>query len=434
MPAPSGSELQVGWSFETADKAYKGPINEFFRAKSVSGAIAKRPLERNENLDPNRQTVRGVNVAAIIAPKFDLMPDVDSIVKLVTHDNKRNTITNLTGGAHRWDSQPWVKGDTAPASWIESFSLELDNGDGAPVLSHGHRMSERSLKITENKINMFSFTAPGCRDTYVNDVAPLAVNAAFTGRWVVFGHRIDPTSADALKIKCTLAGGSGVAKVKFTKGATAYGSTEYVVTYGVPIAVKLADDTRAGISKFEEFWVMKLDASGGGSVFTLNDEWTIANTRTAATASYSSRNVLHAAGVTVSIDGTSYPFHDVEVKWSNPRKAFMGTGSKDAQTQQTSGRRALSFSFNRDAEDLILLRKLISASSLAVIVDCFGDPITGSAYDEEWKITASNCQLSEVTRDITNEDTLPEKIEVEAFRSGATPIYPESITCTKSAI
>lgn len=434
MPAPSGAETQVGWGFETGPGEYSA-IDEFFRVRSITGIHAKRPLERNDNIDSARQTVKGVNIKAEIMPKISFRPDVDSIVKLRAHDNRKEpTITDLTG-AYSWAMTPWVRGDSEPTSDLDSLSMEVDTGDGRPVLLTGLELLAWNLKIAENKIQDLSFDFAGLRDTYAADVAEVAVNAAFTGRILVRGHRHDAaTSSDAIKIKCIDAGGDGVATVSFTRGATAYGAETYTVNYGEWMTVYVADDSRAGVSRFEEFQVMFLDSAAEDSELTAADEWTIAAVRTAATATYSSRNVLHAAGVIVSIGGTEYPMHNVEVRGSVGKAPSFGTGSKYARAIQKSGRRSLSFTFDRDADDLAIFYKMLDSSSFAVLVDMYGDPIGASGYDERWLISAPNCQISDDVRDVTSENTLPEKITVEAFRSGATSMYTETIVCTKSAI
>lgn len=79
--APTGSQLQVSARFERSHFVPGGVLKYFRRMKAAAGFLAKRPRVRNENQDPSRQVIPGVNVEAdLSAIKFDLQPDVDSIV------------------------------------------------------------------------------------------------------------------------------------------------------------------------------------------------------------------------------------------------------------------------------------------------------------------------------------------------------------------
>src|ERR1043165_7289984 len=86
--APTGSQLYVAAAFMADHFVPKGSINFWRRAKSIAGFVAKRPRVRNENQDPSRQVIPGVNVEADLGNmKIDYMPAVDSIRPFRAHHN-----------------------------------------------------------------------------------------------------------------------------------------------------------------------------------------------------------------------------------------------------------------------------------------------------------------------------------------------------------
>ena len=424
MTTPLGSNLQVGFGRETADQQPSvGGITKFIRMKGVSGVHAKRPYERSASLDPEGQTVKGVNALATIARKYDFEPKADDVVWILSHlHGYHAAIVDLTG-AYRWSIRPIETADSAP-SYLSSFCSEISVDDSYPILAMGERFTDLDLSIAANKILGCSVSSMGCVDSYY-DVANFSTDGGtYTSLPTLYGHPSSAASAYTIKAKCTTPGAlNGTAKVKFTHDAIAYGATEYAVTAGVPIRVKDAAGARMGIDRFEDLWIV----FPAGGTLSANDEFEFAAARTAATASYSTEDVLTAAGVEVTIGGTVYYFTGITAKIGRPHKAYQVAGTKYARTIQPNGRWAVSLSFDRDAEDRNLLLKLIRAEAFAVNIFMYGRAIGATAYDYMWKIACPNVQVTDDVRDVANENALPEKITCEAFRSGSSAIVTHTV-------
>jgi hypothetical protein len=91
-------------------------------------------------------------------------------------------------------------------------------------------------------------------------------------------------------------------------------------------------------------------------------------------------------------------------------------------------------SLNRDRDDRDFLTKLIRGTSAAVVIDCYGNPIASTGYDERLKINLPNAQVSDAQRDVNTPNTLQEKIDLMPFRSGSTDIFDLTIVNTLSAL
>ena len=97
--APSGSQLYLAARFAQSHFVSHGPMKYFRRVKSIAGFVANRPRVRNENQDPSRQVIPGVNVeASLDGMKVDYKPDVDSIVPFRAHHNGTYEIGAQVGG------------------------------------------------------------------------------------------------------------------------------------------------------------------------------------------------------------------------------------------------------------------------------------------------------------------------------------------------
>jgi len=218
--------------------------------------------------------------------------------------------------------------------------------------------------------------------------------------------------------------------VVFTTGATTTdtGLTATAVTFSgtaisfifdIPSEVKVAG-ARIGISAFDRVWVV---FPSGNDDVGVGDEWSFTEPRTIATPKFSSRDVLHAAGVQVTIDGVPYGgvpgypgFHNITIKLSQPKKANKTTGSKYSQGTQINGRTMATISFDRDRTDTVFLDHLNQAENVSIVVQMYGNPFGDTGFDELWQLTFRNCEVADVQRDVATENTLPEKIDVNAVR------------------
>jgi hypothetical protein len=426
MSAPQGTDLQIGWGFEKQDNVWTA-INNFFRAKSATGLTAKRTYDYVANMDPSNQKLGGVPVKAEIAPKFDFNPDVDSIVKILAHFCRKYAITDLTG-AYRWAMSPWVKGDADPASYIDSLAFEATDGDGYPVLSSGNRLSEIALTIAANKLQAMQLSFMGCFESFTDDAT--GSGATYTGKPIVRGNW--GAAAGPLKIKCTaVAGGGFDGTVKCTT-ATYAGSTTIPIKFDIWYRVILDDASRLGVNRYNDLWFCF--PSSGATALAVNDEFTFANARTLATASFSAKNPLQAAGVDLSVGGVLYPVHNCGVKLMAPKQGNFTNGSFYSQTTQRNGPYAIEITIDRDREDRTFLQKLISGANVAAYVEMFGDPIGATAFDERWKINVPAMQVTDDNRDVSTANTLPEKITLMGLRSGTTNIFDMTVDCGVATI
>lgn len=563
--APTGSQLQIGARHARAHFVPGGDLIYFRRAKSASGFQAKRPRVRNENLDPSRQTIPGVNVeASLEAIKFDLMPDVDSMVPFrachngayhvgaqlgatagtgtVTTNGTTAIVgagtafttqlsvgdwlsivgeavprqvasiadaTNLvlavaatTSGAGKaftfasvtvfpWSFHPRLPTETAPATFVDSMDYEITDGDGYPVMDYEAQQQDLEIKISDGKIQEISETWMACYDTYASDATLVKAVSAYSAKPAIYGHF---STANALllplRIKITSVAGTGFDgkfKAAFdrpttgtveTAGTTALvgtgtaftteltvGDALYITGEAAPrIITTITDDTNIvlaaaanttasgldftaatfagtaipftfdlaaevtvgtaasliGVSRFESVF---LTWPAGNGTVSVDDEWSFTEPRTLAVPVYSRRDIMHAAGVQVTIDGAPYGgvpgkpgFHTVTIKLTIPKKANKTTGSKYAQGIYPNGRTSATISFDRDRSDRVFLNKLIQASSIAIIVNMYGNPFGDTGQDELWQFTFRTCEIADNTRDVATETVLPEKIDVNATR------------------
>lgn len=337
-----------------------------------------------------------------------------------------NAPSTNTAGAQSWDIRPDAFSGSSVAP--SSATFEADFGDGYPIVVTGNRLTETVWQIAENKLVGMTEKWVGCYDTYCDDAVEVNLAGSYDQVPRIRGHRSDPTSTDEIKVKVTTTGAlDGTAKVKFTKGATAYGSTEYAVTAGQWMRVVLADGSLPGHSRSETLWVLFPTSAQD---LTQDDEWKFENVRTAATASYSSLNPLNAAGVEITIDGDTYYVHTCNVTIQTPWTPSFRVGSYYAEKVQPNGKKRIMVDIGRDYDDRELLLKLISAESIAVSVKLYGDPLASSIYDELVQIDIANATADEQDSDVANENALQESVKISGYRSGSTSLY--TITCQGS--
>lgn len=432
MPAPQGTDLQIGWGFEKAENIWVPPAAYFFRPKSVAGMVAKRGYERSANLDPSGQTLKGIPATARIAPKVDNELVVDSISPMLAHwCGKEPTITTLATTAKQWVLTPREFSESAPATWRDSIWFESTDGDGYPVLVSGARMSEWEIKIADGKIVDSSMSYLACYDSYQSEATVVAGPATYTGKPILRGHRAEAQTG-TLKLKVTAVAGAGYdGTVKFSLASYA-GSTVIPFVFDTWYRVALDTGVRMGVNRFEDLWFCM--PSAGVTTVAVNDEWSFTATRTLATASYSTMDVLSAAGMELSVGGSVIYVRDATVKITKPLKHNTVAGSKYPIGTQKNGPWAATISLNRDRVDRTFLEKIIRGDSVAVIVDLYGNPIAATGYDERIKINFPGTQVTDDQRDVTTPNSLPEKIDLMAFRSGSSDIFDLTIQNTLAAL
>ncbi len=442
MAAPAGSEAQFGYRYSKGVDAFGRDVfvdvaNKFIRFISMSGLVAVRKLVTTDNMDPSNQTLQGVPVEAVVAPKLKFQPDTNSISPLLAHHcsvPQSSYITTPSGGVNsrQWVLVPFETGDTPSSTYIDSLIMEGTDNDGYPVRVDGARMSDLSIKIANGKIVDVECDFLACRDTYTSKATQLFINT-YTGVPIIVGHWNQSLAASTLKVKVTAAAGGGFdGTVKWTTAAYA-GSTTIQIKFDTWYRLVLDDGTRLGVSRDNDLFFCF--PSSGATALTAGgtpDEWSFASQRVLASASYSTLNLLNSASVELVANGTTYFFHDADIKISRPRKANM-VNQMYALTVQKNGPWAATITINRDRDDRDFLKKLIDAGLFAVTVKMYGNVIEGT-IEQLWQIDFPNVQVSNVTRDVTTPNTLQEKVDLVARRVSTSDIFTHTLINTLTAL
>jgi hypothetical protein len=439
MAANSGSEAQFGWDYgirldDFGQSIRQGPVTKFFRFKSMSGAFPKRSYAAIENMDPSNQKLKQTPVKAEIMPKFQMQPDVNSIQRLIAHFcDKEPAITTPSGGTNsrQWVNVPREYGDSANSTHISRLFGEWSDGDGFPALVDNMALQEIALKIEANKIVDATLAFLGCRDTYTSDATELLLGAgAYSRKPIIRGHWSESLVANTLKVKVTAGAGGGFdGTVKWTTGAYA-GSTTTPIVFDKWYHLTLDDASRLGISYFED---VEFCFPSGTGTLTTNDEWSFTSARTLATPSYSTLDPLISAGLDLTIAGSSAFVRSAEIKLFRGLKVNFVDGMKYGLSVQKNGEYGATISIDRDRDNRDFLKRIISGEAFAVTAKLYGNRIE-STIDEFLQISLPNCQVTDNQRDISTPNTLPEKIEAAAHRSGPTDIFTVTSVGTLTAL
>lgn len=429
MTAPSGSELQYLWGFENSFGIWDPALLENTLAvKSVSGMMGQITYERVANMHRSRQTMKGKKSRVDFNMKIENEPTIDDLPRIFAHFMRKDpTITNPSGSAFQWVNVPFEAGDAANSRYLDSIFAEAHDGDGHPVLVSGIKIAEIAMKASAGKMVGLSLSQFGSRDTFSSDLTPDVGNTGtYVGTPIIRGHW-DQAKIDDLEITVSgAAAGDFDGTIQATTGATAYGSVEIDIEFGKWYALKMSSDgTRLGLNASDELEICFPAAAG---TLAVADTWTGSAQRTAATPSYSTRDVLHAAGARFYLGSDEYDTKDFEIKLTNPTAPSFANGSLYARAQQPNGRISATISLNRDREDREFLKRIISGEAFAAQIKVTGNNITG-AYDELLQLDFSNCQVTGNDRNTTTENVLPEKVDIMAHRAGSTDIFQSTIVC-----
>lgn len=416
---PQGTDLQLSARFCRKHFVPGAIFNQFQRCKGITGYVADRPRERNENMDPSGQTQLGVNVAAKFAGlKIDYQPNVLSIVpRRVHHVGSYSIGAPLAAGVYPWTLAPAEAGASPMPVYVDSLDMEVKDGDGYPVKIHEMRQQEIDIKIAAGKIQNVSESWLACLDTYASDATVEAVGA-YTGWPELIGHLSAATLAGLpVNVKVTALAGTGFnGKVKVDLGAAPdYTDAEFPIVFDVWTRVA----PRIGLSRFDDVFI--LFPSGEGTL-AIGDEFTFTSPRVPLTPEYSTLNSLHSAGLELVLDGVTYGgipgqpgFDAVDLKLVRPFVANDTTGSKYAQGILKNGPWAVTASLDRKRMDRTMLEHMIRADSVAAVISMYGDPFGVTGFDELWRFTLPVCEVK-TQRDVSTPLSLPEKIDLEAAR------------------
>jgi len=437
MSAPIGSEAQFGYKFSTrltsfGEDIWQGPVNKFNRFISLDGMNAQYTFEPVGNMDPSGQSLGGDITQGAVNPKLTFNPDVNSIVPFVAHQcGKDPTITTPAGGtdSRQFVMVPFEYGDSTPAAFMDSMILEGYDGQECGLVE-GARLQDLGVKLDQGKNVVAELGFVACSDTYESDATQLAIGT-YTGKPILLGHRSASIAGQTLKCKITVVAGGGYdGTIKFTVASYA-GSTTIPFNFDKRQRVVLDTGVSGGVSRDQDLWFC-IPSTSPASAVAVNDEWSFIDSRTPATASFSTRSRLKSGGIEITVGGTEYFFHSGEVKITRPRKANFVMGRMHAISVQKAGKWAVSLSLDRDRDDTDFVKRLRRAQTFSAVVKMYGLPIEGSIL-ELWQI-AINGKVSNVQRGVANENTLQEKIEIMAERSGSTDIVTHTVVCSLTSL
>lgn len=437
-----GANTQLVWGFEevggTATPGQKAPTMYGLRVKNLQ-MTPKPSFERVSNIDPSGQLLKG-RVGAMSLPfSFESEMNIDDIPRLRAHMQGFASIAATATGVRTWTIRELRSGDSL-ATALDWLSLEGDRDDTYAQLNlHGAvdqwDIAVRSGKIVSNKLSGMS-----CRFTHLNDVTETVAPAAWTGDVYVRGNRIDADASDTsndIKFKVTTGGAlDGTGKIKFTEGATAYGSVEYPVVAGVWMPVIYGDGTYAG-SADDPVEVMFTLGTGDLTAGGTPDEWAIDARRAKATPTYPARNPLIAVRAICLIGGTEYFIEDFDISFKRPRKYRRASSSKYPIGILPDGNRSFSIKLKRDYTDRDLYLKMLSATGVSFSIAINGDfiaTVSSVSYYEKWLLSSTNAQVISAGADIPNDKQLPESIELVPYWDGTNSDLSESIICTLSTL
>jgi tail tube protein len=441
-----GARSQLMYGFEqTSGAATPGQKAATMYGVRVTGfELLPIPVyDDRESMEPRAQQLRSDIVGYNLPFKFNAEMSVDDLMRWRFHHQGFAAITNLAAGVNSWAIRDLLSSDSLTVNPL-SLSLEGDRDDSYALLGLNAAVEQMDVKVAARKIAAMTFSGMACQFTHMNDVATVVGPASFTGTVYVRGNRIDSDAEDLtndLKFKVTTAGGSGVGKIKFTKGATAYGSVEYIVTYGTATApvwmdVILADGTHASGDPLNPIQIMFV-GSGNLTAGGTPDEWKIVAKRTKATATYPARNPLKAARAIITAGGTAYDVENFDLTFKRPRKYRTATSSKMPIAILPDGRRSFSIKLHRDYVDRALYLKVLSGTPLSFDITINGDlvaTVASVSYYEKWQLTSTNAQIKNAGANATTEKQLPEDVEIRPFYDGTNVDMSEVIVGTLSSL
>lgn len=441
-----GANTQLVWGFEqsggSAQPGLKAATMYGLRVKNFQGIPDPTTLRTN-NIDPRGQRQKARNGSYSTPFSFEADMSVDAIQRLRAHMRGMATITTVAAGVQSWALRDKISTD-APATALDWISLEVDKDDSYATLFTNAALDSWSISVKNGQIVNHKIGGMACRFLNMADVAPVVGPATFTGTVYVRGNRIDSDAEDTsndIKFKCTTAGGSGAGKVKFTKGATAYGSLEYTVTYGTVAApawmdVLLADGTQASGDNLNPMQVMFV-GSGNLVAGGTPDEWKIVGKRTKATATYDSRNPLIGVRATVTFNSVTYDVETFDINFKRPKKYKRATGSPFPVGLLPDGNQEFDITINRDYVDRAFYLKMLSATNAAFDITINGDFIATVAtvsYYEKHQFTSTNAQVIKGGANIPNDKQLPESIQIVPYWDGTNVDMSETVVGTLSSL
>lgn len=183
----------------------------------------ERPNEPDPNIDASGNETQGENLMAEGAFTISGAPDSESYVPMRVQQHGYYEQSSPAGGVHLYELRDFDEiADTPVPHYIDSLTMaawrDIVNAQGE-YSAFEAKVSTFKLTADANQYVMFEHSGLYLRDTYMRLPSEIAVDAAYTGGWVVRGHRRagDETGPDIV-YKVSTAGALGVAKIQFGSG------------------------------------------------------------------------------------------------------------------------------------------------------------------------------------------------------------------------
>lgn len=408
-----GANAVLSYGFEPSDNVAT-VLNRSIRNKGVTGFLAERVAEPNENFDSTGEPLVGSVQKVDFKSKIELNPDVDTLAPLIAHHGGFYAFAAaLAVDVNPLTVRARVPGDAANAKRVDSFALELDPGNGKALLGTGCRVTDFEEKIAASKIVSQSLSIMGCYDTRMG-VSQLAIAGTYLGTPIFLGMWGEDAVAP-LAIKVTAVAGPGfVGKVKVVSGVDPYTGPEitvYAFDEIFPLGRSLPGNKMQGVQRGNDVYCVFPAAAGA---LALDQAWTVVNTRTPAIPSYSQRSILGAAAIEFEVNGKLFAYQSLDTKRSRAREQYFTGGSVYARTileaQSGNAKWGLQLDVTRFDEDDTFLEHLVQAKTIACQVKRYGLPYAATGYEEFWGSVYDACEVTKVTRDNDKAKSLIQKV------------------------
>lgn len=423
---PLGSASQIAWGPENSRGVPDLTKLYGIQVAKTTGQ-PDRKSEKTSNINSFGTILDEEMVKIDLARTLDKQPDVDSIVRLLTHFHGWAAITNPTAGVYQWVIRQLLSGDAALTHVMDTIYMREYLDDDYETLFTGGKIDKLSWKIDRNKITDLAMTALFSHYSRAGDPSVLAANGTYTGQLVTRGGTADETAAAGVIIKLTVAGAlDGTAQAECSTEAVAYGG----VTRRIPIVagvwnkVLLADGSYMAAHYPDD--VMEFMFTAGGTM-TLNAEYLIERSHAKSTVTYAQKNPLTAVGCSLFLAGAEVEVEGVTIEQRRPREAYFTVGHASARRVLNNGEREPAMiKIPKRYLDRVALRQLEKRTKIAFKAALRGAQIGATAYYESIDIEAPNCHVTKAGVDgIQGPNSFKEDVELFAYydpATGATPM------------
>lgn len=217
----AGQNAEIRYGFEK-EEGVPG-TDSTFPAWATEDIRMGRPYEADPNLDASGNETEGDNLKAEGTWKLNAAPNSESFLQMRAHQHGFYEHEEVEAGVELWELRDFDPiEDDAVSHYMGSlwFGVWRDQRTSpSEYMAYGAQVDEFTLSVEANKYVMFEHSGLYLRDTYMATPSEIAVNAAYTGAWVVRGHRQggDENGTDIV-YRISTGGAIGVAKLNYGSG------------------------------------------------------------------------------------------------------------------------------------------------------------------------------------------------------------------------